>query len=240
MELVAALTAFATLGLVGSLHCAGMCGPFALSLGWTGARRRAVAARAGCYAAGKALSYAMLATLVAASVEAIAGETEGIGRARSVLAWIAGAAMIAAALHALGIPWLRATGFARSLEAPCGALLGAARAERGALGPWLLGFVNGCLPCGLSWSAIALAAAHGGPALVLGPVVFGAATSPVLISLALGGAAIPASWRARGQRAAAALILVFGIWTVWRGGLPLAADRGATSVPPCCAEAGAR
>ena len=71
----AALLPFVLLGLLGSVHCAGMCGGFALGVAAGGPRGRALG-RLGLYALGKALTYAALGLLAARAAHA-AHVTEG-------------------------------------------------------------------------------------------------------------------------------------------------------------------
>lgn len=226
------------LGLAGSVHCAGMCGPFVLALGWRRTDPRGAAWRMVLYVLGKCSAYALLALTLALGAATVSGEfvaerEHALHAARSLLAWFAGAAMVLGGAHALGWRWSIGTRVAALLHAPFAALLRASRALPPASGAFALGAINGCLPCGLSWSAILFAASQGGLALVLGPLVFGLATAPSLTAVAAGGALVPRAWRPRLQRVAALAMIGFGLWTGWRGGLPLAAE-GGNNLPPCC------
>lgn len=226
------------LGLAGALHCAGMCGPFVLALGWRRSDPGGAAWRMALYVLGKCCAYALLALGLALGAAAVSSEFVGerehaLHAARSFLAWLAGGAMVLGGAHALGLRWSIGAGLTARLQAPFAALLRASRALPPAGGAFALGAINGCLPCGLSWSAILFAASQGGVALVAGPVVFGLATAPSLIAVAAGGALVPAAWRPRLQRAAALAMIGFGLWTGWRGGVPFAAD-GGNNLPPCC------
>ncbi|MCC7014557.1 MAG: sulfite exporter TauE/SafE family protein [Planctomycetes bacterium] len=210
------LAPFAVLGLVGSLHCAGMCGPLAASLGLGRARSSYMLVLA--YVVGKAAMYSVLALIVArTAAELGAREAHWLALARAALAWLAGLVMVLVALSSLG--WLGFVGrptFA-VLERALRSAMHATRELPGPLRGFALGAANGLLPCGLSWSAIALGAASGVALAALGPFVFGLATGLVLGGLALGASAVPESWRRRGRLGAAALLLGYGAWTVWRG-----------------------
>jgi hypothetical protein len=237
MSAAAELAPFAALGLVGSLHCAGMCGPLALSLGLARGRPARALPQALFYLAGKGLAYALLAVLLALAVSSAAqGAQAGSGAAlaRSILAWLAGGILVLSALRLLGWnPGLRGAWLAQ----PRAAFEAALRSIRALPRPAAslgLGLVNGFLPCGLSWSAIALAAAARSWVTPVGPLVFGLATGPVLVALALGGGAIPLTWRARGLRVAGVLLFAFGCLTIARGGLPGGAASG-----DCCEVLGA-
>jgi hypothetical protein len=239
MSDASALLSLALLGLAGSLHCAGMCGPFVIAMGW---RREGAAhpgARMAAYVVGKCAAYAMLALALALGASAVSTEfvedrEHALHSARSVLAWLAGGAMVLGGLHALGLTWLRSSRVAALLHAPFAALIRSSRTLPPLGAALALGLINGCLPCGLSWSAILFAASEGGATVVLGPLVFGLATAPSLTAVAAGGALLPFAWRARSQRVAAVLLVAFGAWTAWRGGLPFGGAQN--NLPPCCSE----
>lgn len=242
MDAGAVVASSFALGLAGALHCAGMCGPFALALGWRDEAPAVRAAKLGAYVAGKCAAYATLALAVSLAAGAISaelghemfGEREhALGVARSVLAWLAGGAMALAGLHALGLRFLRENRIGAAMHAPFAALLRSARQLPPLGGAAALGAITGCLPCGLSWSAILFAASAGGASTVLAPLAFGLATAPALIAAAAGGALVPARRRVALQRAAAVGLVLFGVWTAWRGGVPWAQAHG---LPPCCEE----
>lgn len=232
------LVPYLALGFAGSLHCAGMCGPLALSFALARGTPRPIDVAS--YVIGKAGMYAVLALLAARTVSALGGrEAAWLGAGRSALAVAAGGVMIGVALAGLG--WLHLPRWK-----PLGALEGLLRgALRGAdelplaLRGLAFGAANGLLPCGLSWSAIALGAAAAEPAFALaGPFAFGLATGPVLGALALGAGRMPATWRARGARLAAVGLLAYGGWTLLRGLSPVVPEASAKVLPACCADGG--
>jgi sulfite exporter TauE/SafE len=244
-----ALAPFVALGLLGSLHCAGMCGPFALALGMrAGASRGRAALHALLYVTAKAMGYALLGLLAARGAHAAAHAGAALGGAehsaqrltdlRAALAWAAAALCLALALSALGVPLLPAAWRGRLTRhgpapAPLRALFGAARALPGPARAFGLGAANACLPCGLSLSALALALAAPTATATLGLLLFGLGTAPVLVAAALGGHVLPATARARLRPVAALLLVVFAALTAARGGLPMAGE----ALPGCCAGA---
>jgi sulfite exporter TauE/SafE len=232
-----ALASLALLGLAGSLHCAGMCGPFVIAMGWRREGASRPAARMTAYVLGKCAAYVLLALAVALGASTLSGgivddREHALHAARNALAWLAGGLMVLAGLHALGLPWLRSSRAAAVLHAPFAALIRSARTLPPLGAALALGLINGCLPCGLSWSAILFAASQDGATVVLGPLVFGLATAPSLTAVAAGGALVPLHLRARLQRAAAVALVLFGAWTAWRGGLGIGAPEN--NLPPCC------
>jgi uncharacterized protein len=253
--MTAALLPFLLLGLGGSVHCVGMCGGFAALVG-EGARR---AGRLGvreqlAYVIGKALTYCILGLALALAADwALRGGAELAGggevhqghvleRWRGIVAWIAGGLMVILGLSALGLrlpqrlrsrPLVaRAHGLARRLFRAIAELPGLG----GALG---VGLVTGLLPCGLSWGALALAAASPPREALLGMLIFGLSTGPALALVGLGWSGIPARWRAIAARAAGPLLIVFGVLTIVRGGVPETISGVQAALPACCtSEAG--
>jgi len=249
--MTAALLPFLLLGLGGSVHCMGMCGGFAALVG-EGARRKG---RLGvreqfAYVFGKALTYVVLGLVLALATELILREGAGLvgggevhqghvlTRWRSIAAWVAGGLMILLGLTASGLrlparvrrrPLLtRISGAAQKSFRNIASLPGLS----GALG---VGVVTGFLPCGLSWGALALAAASTPPVAALGMLIFGLATGPALALVGLGWSGIPGRWRAIAGRAAGPLLILFGVLTIARGGLPESVSAVEGALPACCA-----
>lgn len=235
------LLPFAVLGLSGALHCAGMCGGFALAV--TAAAppvRRAALTAALAHVLGKALCYAVLGAAVAGLVQLAAHEGArlldgGAGRHLELLrwlqlaaAWVGGALFVAFALSSLGLLPARVrpapAGSSGRRASWLGFLVDQTRALPRSGRGFATGVVNGLLPCGLTASALALAGA-GGPARgALGMFLFGLATGPVLVVVGLGGRRVGGALRSRlggrWARVVALLALGFGLLTVARGVSP--------------------
>ena len=82
----------------------------------------------------------------------------------------------------------------------------------------LFGLLNGLLPCGLVYAALAGAAATGGPlggALFM--AAFGLGTIPAMLAVSLAGRLITAPWRARFQRAVPVAMAVLAVLFIVRG-----------------------
>ncbi len=205
-------------GLLGSAHCVGMCGGFAMALGaLPGTRPYAV--RMAAYAAGKTAMYAGLGALAGSFGYALMLAMP----AQKAVTALFGLAVVATGvlLWRGGRAGGRIGGWAAShLAAPLGRLVG----RRTVAASFGLGALNGLLPCGLVWAMLAVAAASGSAgrgALVL--AVFGAATIPALALAGTAGRLIAPRWRHRVQRAGALVVIAVGLLTVVRV-TPLAAD----------------
>lgn len=232
------LAPFLVLALVGSLHCAGMCGAFAIAAA-SSARADGRAAWLGSlsYVIGKALTYALLGAL-AASAGGLATAGEGFESGRVVLGWLVGVSLCLSGLATVGLrlPHLtRARAVAPFRAAR--AALDSVRRARGITASFGIGVVTGLLPCGLSWSALLLALqSHPGTA-VAGLFVFGLATGPALFGVAGGWQMLPAAWRVRARYALGPVLVLIGLTTiarVHRDALPAPLR---IVVPACCSEA---
>ncbi len=245
-----ALAPFVLLGLLGAAHCAGMCGGFAIAVAAaSGGVRRRLLARQLLYVVGKALTYAVLGLTAATAGHLLAhggadllGEPARRGEVleglRRVMAWVAGATLILFGLGSLGLRpprrWSGGAGVGVLSRAYRRLYAGAADLP-GLAGPLGIGLVTGLLPCGLSWSAFALGAASDVATASVGLALFGLATGPALILVAVGWTWL--SQRARGlaARAIGPLLIVFGALTLVRGVPPGGAAEAV--LPQCCRSA---
>ncbi|MFT3904040.1 MAG: sulfite exporter TauE/SafE family protein [Niabella sp.] len=180
------------IGLLGSFHCVGMCGPLALSLpyGNAGKARRFFAMM--CYNLGRTFTYFSLGLLFGAIGRsfALVGYQQGLSIATGVLLLIV---LLFGRKLQSGVPVLYR--FHNKVKKILGQLL-RRPANPGIF--FLTGVVNGLLPCGLVYLAIASAVATG--SAWQGGVVmaaFGLGTIPLMLLLMMGGAYFPTVWRTR-------------------------------------------
>lgn len=190
----------------------GMCGGFAV-LANAGSKRIGLNGRFVAYSIGKTLSYGILGVSVGwFGAQLSDWKTGGV-----VLAWIAGLAMIAVAGHLLGWPL-----FAR-LNPPAASSGFVSRfavlIKKDSLTSRLgMGVLNGFLPCGLVYAAVAMALSQGSAVHgVLFMVAFGLGTIPSLWVAAQFTTLFSGGWRVRLSRLSGWLVLVFGVYTILRG-----------------------
>ncbi len=218
------LTPFVVLALLGALHCAGMCGGFAIAASESSRGFGGVA----CYVLGKALTYALLG--VAAAV--VGGAALQVVERRYV-AWTVGVFLCGSGLAALGL--LRGPRVGRVPRWTRAAFAGVRRLH-GPPAAFGIGVLTGLLPCGLSWSALVLAAQSRPATALLGLFAFGIATGPGLVGVAAGWRWAPVSWRARARFVLGPALLAFGVLTIARAeGHALPRPLHAL-VPECCAQ----
>ncbi len=219
---ITAVTAF-VIGLLGSVHCLGMCGGIvtALTLGLPADTRQSPTAMLAyllAYNVGRISSYA-LAGALAGVLGAQFYSLTGSQLASQIGHWLAGAFMIALGFYLAG--WTRVLAplekagqhLWRRIE-PFGKRFLPVHKPTHALG---LGLVWGWLPCGLVYSALVWAILAGDPlrgAQVM--VAFGLGTLPMLLTM--GAAATWLSGLVRQnavRRGAGVLIMLFGLAMVF-------------------------
>jgi hypothetical protein len=190
-------------GLLGSLHCVGMCGAFAASCA-----RAPLGLPAWHF--GRVATYSLLG--------AIAG---AVGRFLPGPPWLPG--LLAALLliwFALGLAGLVPE---PRLVVPGLSTVGARAASSRSVGAqFLFGVVNGFLPCGLVYSALGVPVALAQPLEgALAMTAFGLGTVPALSLAALGIRRLVFTSLTR-RRIFAALVLATGLWAIWMRTNPMA------------------
>jgi hypothetical protein len=205
------------LGLLGTGHCVGMCGGFALAVGAGAAGPVRVMARQVAYQFGKATSYLLIGVvlLLAGPLTAGAAHLAGAQNAAGVVAGVLMVALGAAYTSEWRAPrWL--AGWMESSRV-CG-LLTAVWQSPSLYRSALIGWVNGFLPCGLSLAVLFHLASFGSvTALVTGVYVFGLATVPGLFAVSLLGRGWSVSRRRWLVRASGVVLILFGALTMVRG-----------------------
>lgn len=220
-------TAF-VLGIVGSVHCAGMCGPLAMALPATGGNSVSFAVGRVAYNFGRILTYCTLGILFGAVGKSfvMAGVQRWVSIALGVmlLAGLIGSRRLSS--------WAPLIRFVNRLK---GSMAGMLR-QRSFLSLLLLGALNGLLPCGLVYVAAAGATAAGtiesGAAFM---AAFGLGTVPMLLAIGVSGRLIPISFRLKLARAIPASVFLLAVLLILRGlelGIPyVSPDLGAGT---CC------
>jgi sulfite exporter TauE/SafE len=220
-------TAF-LLGLIGSLHCAGMCGPIALAIpAHANTTSRFVLGRL-AYNLGRVATYCALGAMFGL-----------VGKSFALIGWqrwvslVAGVFILGALLIGSRISMsARMTRGITALKSVLGKLL-----RRPTLPATLfLGMLNGFLPCGLVYTACAGAVATGGlTAGISYMAVFGAGTIPMMLGIALLGKRLQFTLRFKLQKLVPATVVLLGVLLVLRGlalGIPYLSPDLATG--SCC------
>ena len=200
-------------GATGSLHCVGMCGPLVLAVPGPKAPWRFWMGRL-VYHTGRTLAYMTIGGLIGSLGWAIA--LQGY---QGALSLALGTLMLSAVLIRPVRRWVKQfeSAPARLLSTLRGPLQSLMR-QPGTGNLFALGVLNGLLPCGFSYAAIATALAAGSlinSMLFMG--AFGLATFPALLAVQWMGRRAPASWRTTLLKLAPYGIAVVGVLLIVRG-----------------------
>jgi sulfite exporter TauE/SafE len=219
-------------GVLGSSHCLGMCGPFALALGsaspgWTANLRRQT-----LYSLGRLFTYATLGSLAGFAGQRLQQQVTFLTNVSALLAIVAGAFLVYQGLLAGGLLGRRVT----AGQVPC--------LSSGLLIIWLrsphwqdafyAGLFTGLIPCGLVYGFLALAASTGhiAPAALV-MLAFGLGTVPLMVMAGYSGSVLNVTLRRHMWRVAAGCVTVTGLITIARGLGSLALSAGHVHCPFC-------
>ena len=234
MSLLESLSPFFLLALFGSLHCVGMCGGFALAANAGTERSAARSLQLALYLIGKSFSYAILGvavSLIAHSAVHVSATPTSMDRARELFAWGAGVAIILCGLASMGVRLPSTRGplrvAVRAIEPVWKGILGLSPLSRS----FGIGLSTGLLPCGLSWSALAIATQVSPAVAGLGLFVFGIGTAPALTGVSLARWIAPLRARRVAHFIVGPALVVLGVVTLARGGVPIVSSE---VLPECC------
>lgn len=219
-----------SLGLVSNFHCLGMCGPIALAVP---VKAHSISSRLSSiliYNAGRIFTYALIG-----GVFGIFGQGISIAGFQQQLSLILGLIIV---ISALAILLDRKTNFlsnllpkqAYKLQRNMGNFL----RKQGYTNNFILGFLNGLLPCGLVYFALIGALATGSFFNgILFMIFFGIGTLPVMILMPWIKDSLTLNFRSKLQKAIPVFLIVFGGILVIRGanlGIPYLSPKVTTPV----------
>ncbi len=222
-------TAF-LLGLVGSLHCAGMCGPLALALPAAGDTAPAYVLGRVAYNAGRIVTYCLLGIIfgLVGYTFLMAGLQRWVSIALGVALLLG---LLASRRLALAQP---VTSAANRLKSTMSLLL----RRRSVAGLAVLGLLNGLLPCGLVYVACAGAAATGGTlAGASYMTAFGIGTVPMMLAISLSGKLVPTTLRLKLVKAIPVCVFLLASLLILRGmslGIPYVSPDLSAGGASCC------
>jgi sulfite exporter TauE/SafE len=210
-------TAF-LLGMVGSLHCAGMCGPLILALPAAGNTTRSYMLGRLAYNVGRLGVYGLLG-----AVFGLIGGTFALAGLQRWISLGAGATILIGLLvssrYAVNTSLAKLSAWVRSGFASI--------VQRRTLGSTMaLGSLNGLLPCGLVYVACTVAVTRSG--LLAGVeymVAFGLGTVPMMLGIGLLGKKLQFTLRLRFQKLIPVCLFLVGALLIVRGlslGIPYA------------------
>jgi len=237
MDLVAAFL----LGIAGSVHCIGMCGPIALALpSRTSASVIATLMDRFTYNGGRLVTYASMGAVIGfgSTIFVLSGYSRGV----SILS---GSMMIAMAIAQ--VAWHRnllPSAWTHRISAPVRRALSNSIATRGRTAMFTIGLLNGLLPCGLVTTALVGTVASGSALQgMLFMAMFGLGTLPSMLLVSMGASFVTSSMRHHIRYAAPVLTILVGAVIIVRGmdlGIPYLSPKAPTmyqsdsSSSSCC------
>lgn len=224
-----------TIGIVGSFHCVGMCGPIALALPVADAGKWKRLLFISLYNIGRVIAYAFLGMLFG-----FLGNQFFIGGYQQILSIILGVLILFFLLFSKYLDTNKTfiNSYTLYLKQFLGKLL---RSEKQFYTYLFIGFLNGFLPCGLVYVAISGAVATGSvlhSTMFMG--AFGFGTFPVMFTVTVLGKFISIQWRNQMRKAVPLFIGAMAVLLILRGlnlGIPyISPEMKATSTGThsCC------
>jgi sulfite exporter TauE/SafE len=202
-----------TLGLLGSFHCIGMCGPIALSIPGENHSKGSMLFRGILYNSGRILTYAFLGFGLG-----ILGVGATVAGYQNVLSILLGTLIVIFAIF----PHVKLPGTFKNAYAKFQAMITSSIAslfkERSSSSSFLIGVLNGFLPCGFVVTALAVAlvtetALHSSIYMAL----FGLGTLPVMLLMNMAPGFISLKTRAKLRPFSMYFAVIIGLLLIWRG-----------------------
>jgi sulfite exporter TauE/SafE len=221
------------LGFLGSFHCIGMCGPIALALPINQSNILIRVSGILLYNAGRVITYAILGLLFG-----LIGQSIAFAGYQQALSITIGALILLYLLFPT-----RLSGkipFTRGLSRYTGKLrekLGYLFKQRTLSSLFLIGLLNGLLPCGLVYLGIAGSIATGN--VLEGSLfmaLFGAGTLPAMISVSFAAGFFKAELRTKIRKAVPVFVGVMAVMLIVRGlnlGIPYLSPRMQSTAEGC-------
>ena len=196
------------IGFLGSLHCAGMCGPIAMVAYNSGSLSKSLV-----YNSGRILAYGLIGL-----VFGLLGEGLSLFGVQRSLTIAMGITVVAFALYPGFQARLVNTPWNRFVVSPLRKRLNGLLHGSGSSGHAIVGFLNGLLPCGLVYLAVAsgLALVDLGQALML-MLGFGLGTVPMMLGVGWGSMQLKNRVNGTIKFAIPSFAVLLGVLLVLRG-----------------------
>ncbi|RKD16189.1 hypothetical protein BCY91_04735 [Pelobium manganitolerans] len=199
------------IGLFGSLHCVGMCGPLAFALPQQQEAKWITLLKKLSYNIGRAVSYASLGLLVGLLGKQLwlAGLQQGVSIISGILIIIA---VLPQIINRRSAQQYRPN----KITSAVNKLIGKAIQQRS--GHFYLGLLNGILPCGFVYLGLATAVSTSSAVQsALFMFVFGLGTIPLMLFAMLGANFAKPVFRQKITRFLPYVTLCLGLWFLFRG-----------------------
>lgn len=201
-------------GLLGSLHCVGMCGPIALALPYQGQNKWIAVANIILYNVGRIFTYSLIGIFIG-----LIGKGLFLAGIQAYFSIGLGILLLLVALFAINVEHkiLMIPAFWR-LNQWVKVNLANLLKQNNPQTLFLIGALNGLLPCGLVYMAVVGAVAMSSIAEgSLYMALFGLGTMPLMLLTAIGGQFIGLKLRNRIKRLLPVFLVAFAILFILRG-----------------------
>ena len=199
------------IGLFGSVHCIGMCGPLAFAIPVGQHKWWLIVGDKLLYNAGRVISYTFLGFLIG-----FAGRQFWISGFQQGISLLSGALVIMAGLSRIfKLRLYKSNAFSKVIS-PINRLLNYAFDHHA--GHLVIGVLNGFLPCGFVYLALVGAVNTNSPAMAAQYMFwFGTGTFPLMLIATISSGFIGPVIRRRINRTMPYLMICLGFWFVFRG-----------------------
>lgn len=209
------------LGMAGSMHCAGMCGPLVAALPTPEHRSASFIVGRIAYSVGRVSTYAILGAVVGLGGSVLSMAIHGM-----TVSVVSGVLMTMLASAQLLLHWnVPVPAQVHRLLQPMRNRLATLMQHHSVAAMAGVGMLNGLLPCGLVTAALVGATGTGSPLNAAGfMTAFGIGTVPMMTALAVGLPLATARWKNRFRTAAPIVALLLGVAITIRGlglGIPM-------------------
>lgn len=206
------------IGVITSVHCIAMCGGIGLSQSLPNGEKSTSIMRPLFYNLGRVCSYTLIG-LVLGTIGSFLGGSQGVSVpyfAQGIIKLIAGVFMVIFGINMLGIfPGLRRLSFHTPVA--IAKFIGSKRVA--ADGPFVIGLLNGIMPCGPLQAMWLVALASGSPlAGALSMFVFSLGTVPLMLGLGSFVSLMGKKFTSQVMRVGAILVVVMGLAMISQGG----------------------
>lgn len=202
------------MGLVGSLHCLGMCGPIAFALPVRTSVLRIKIVKYSLYNAGRVVTYAILGAIIGVAGKGLvlAGMQQTLSIAAGVLIIVSAVLAYTAANNVV------MNRIGDSIRIRLKSAFHFYFQQKGYAALFMLGLLNGLLPCGMVYMAMLAALAAGSPldgaTFMAG---FGLGTVPMMFAVCMAGNVVGMKWKNYIYKAAPVLACMIGVLLILRG-----------------------
>lgn len=203
-----------SMGLVGSLHCVGMCGPLMLAVPYSATQKMNILLEVFTYQLGRILVYALLGAMIG-----WVGKGLYLAGLQSFFSVATGVILLIAVFLSFDLEnFITRLPFMEKLNTLVKSRVNALWKKQGSGFHLKIGMLNGLLPCGLVYLAIAGAVTM--PNILTSTLYmtsFGLGTLPLLVLTILAGQRLSLSWRSRLQRLYPLFVAAVGLFLIVRG-----------------------